>query len=334
VKNMKKRIAAFSVVVLILAGFGAFAAFSGKGAGEFVLGSNPELPTLTFYTTGLATTPQIPFWHAVKKGEILKHCNLRVRLWKNLDDLRGILLAGKGDLWLGHTDGFWQAALAGAPVKLMAVTGWRKFYLVSRDSGIKDFRDFEGRTLAFAPPGSPAVPVLESVTGKEGRSISFRAYEPRQLAMKLMKGDLDAALLPEPLVTTLTSKVDGLRVVACVEEVYGRETGGPARMPIAGIAVNSRTAERETELMKLIAREMIHHGLFLEARPEIGVDSLPPRFESFVSKKLVLESLKRDLVKVELSRNIADEIENYLHIVHPRHAQTGTYKLSMRALFW
>ncbi len=24
--------------------------------------SNPQLPTLTFYTTGAATTPQLPFW--------------------------------------------------------------------------------------------------------------------------------------------------------------------------------------------------------------------------------------------------------------------------------
>ncbi len=331
---MNKTAVVLLLVVLAVAGAGGIVALERDGSDEFVLGNDPSLPTLTFYTTGLATTPQLPFWRAVKHGGILKKCNIRVRLWKNLDDLRGILLAGEGDLWLGHTDGFAQAASRNAPVRLMATTGWRKFYLVSTDPEKKDFEDFEGRSLAFAPPGSPAIPVLESISREGAKPIEFRSHEPRQLAMKLVKGDIDAALLPEPLVTTLLLKVKGLKVMACVEEAYGLHTGGPTRMPIAGLAVNAETAEKHPELMKTIAREMLEQGKFLEKNPRAGVDSLPPQFEAFVSRDMVLASLERDPVAVELSYDIKDEILDYLGIVHPHAWKNESKTIPEHDLFW
>ena len=121
--------------VLCLGALGGFFVLQGEDSGSLTFGKDPDLPTLVFHTTGLATTPQIPFWAGVASGEITALCNIRLNLWKDLDSLRAILLAGKGDLWLGHSEGFAQAALHDAPVTLLVVSGWRKFYFLSRAPG-------------------------------------------------------------------------------------------------------------------------------------------------------------------------------------------------------
>ena len=331
---MKKRIFIVLLILLVLVGAGGFLAMKKSDSNEFVVGNNKQLPFLTFYTSGLATTPQLAFWHAVAKGKILEKCNIRVKLWKNMDDLRGILLAGKGDLWLGHTDGFFQAARRGAPVKLMVTTGWRKFYLVSANPAKTDFKDFNGKTLAFAPPGSPAVPILQSIARKDTGNIVFLSHEPRQLAMKLVRGDLYAALVPEPLVTTLLRKVKGLKVTASVEDLYGRKTGHLPRMPIAGIAVNTGTLDKHPELVAFIAKEILLQGEVLKDNPHAGIESLPSQFESFISKKFVADSLARDLLTVELSHEIKNEILNYLAIINPSVPTQVLKTWTNSDLFW
>lgn len=308
-----KRSIHFLVLILAagLVSAGAFQALTRTPETMFTLGNNPDLPVLTFYTTGLATTPQIAFWHAVDKGRILEKCNIKVILWKNLDDLRGILLAGKGDLWLGHTDGFVQAARRGAPVRLMITTGWRKFYLVSTRAAPARFNEFYGDSLAFAPPGSPAIPILRHIL-PDRQKIIFLSHEPRQLAVKLIQGDITSALVPEPLVTTLLEKVPGLKQGQSLEDLYGRYTKGPARMPIAGLAVNAATADRYPKLIAFLAKEILASALVLSNDPAQGIASLPTAFESFVSRDLIRKSLTRDLFLAQKSYEIRDEIRQYL----------------------
>ncbi len=323
---------AVALVLTGLIGTGGYLSLDKKGSGQFTLGQNPDLPTLTFYTTGLATTPQLAFWHAVNQGSILERCNIRVCLWKNLDDLRGILLAGKGDLWLGHTDGFVQAARRGAPVQLMITSGWRKFYLVSRDPGKIRFADFRGNTLAVAPPGSPAMPVLEKMMGKEDKQISFVSHEPRQLAMKLAKGMVDAAVLPEPLVSVILGKVNDLVPGENLESAYGRFCGGEPRMPIAGLAVNAGTAEKYPGLIRFIEGEILDHSRQIQDHPREAVRTLPAQFRSFVREEAVVRSLDRDLVFAARSLDVKAEIMDYVFLIQSglKGPETGLAE----SIFW
>lgn len=321
---MKKTLWPVLSILVILTGIGGIIALRGGPDGELILGDRPDLPTLTFYTTGLATTPQFPFWCAVRNGRILEHCNLRVRMWKGLDDLRGLLLAGKGDLWLGHTEGFSQARCAGAPVQLLAVSGWKKFYILSTDPACGGLSDFMGKTLPFAPAGSPAVPILKAVATASEEGINFKPFEPKQLAMSLMRGNIRSALAPEPLVTRLLSKVKGLRIVAGVEDIYGRRTGRPARLPIAGMAVNRHTAERLPGTVRIIVTEMLAAAERLEKNPEEGIHALPEAFEAFVTRETIRKSLARDLVLMKPAAHIVPEIRAYLDILTPESAGTSS----------
>ncbi|MCG8472178.1 MAG: ABC transporter substrate-binding protein [Desulfobacterales bacterium] len=314
---MQFKRAALFVVAMLLFGLVLWFGFRGQAEDSSIrLGDNPNLPTLTFYTSGLATTPQIPLWYAATQGKLLHHCNLEVKVWKTIDDLRGTVLAGKGDLWLGHTEDFIQAALRGAPVKLLAVTAWRKFYLVSTNPHALHFSDYAGKELAYAPTGSPAVPIIQSIV-KKGESIRFQPGEPKQLAMRLIKGDIQSAVVPEPLVSMLQMKVEGLRVGENVESLYGKTTDSAPRMPIAGLAIHTRLIEKKPELVRSLLAELKKAGEALSQNPEIGIASLPKSFQSFIQPKIVKASLSRDLLLVKGASDVQSELVRYVQTILP-----------------
>ena len=274
-------------------------------------------PTLTFYTTGLATTPQLALWAAQVQGRLDDLCRLEVHQWKDVDDLRGVVLAGKGDLWLGHCEGFAQAARHGAPVSLLVISGWRKFYLLSREAGCDSLAHFAGRDLAVTPVGSPAMPILRALWPSGLPPIRFLPQDPKQMALSLMQGRVGSALVPEPLVTVLLTKAPDLKVKQSLEDEYGRLTKGPARMPMAGLAVNTRTAARHPGLMDRLVQILVETSQEVAADPEMGIQALPVSFGKFVSKEMVRASLARDLILVEPACRVEKELAAFLGLVYP-----------------
>lgn len=275
--------------------------------------------TLAVYTSGQATTPQMPLWRALAEGDL--DFEPDIRYWKNLDDLRGALLAGKGDIWVGHIDGFAQAALRGAPVRLVCVTGWKKFFLLTSRPDITSFDDIlrlpAHTEIASAPPHSPAVAVLRALEGAGLPRFNYAPHEAGQLSLKVMRGDADLLLLPEPLVTALLAKVPGLRVVASVEEEYGRLTGGEPLLPIAGIAINTGTLARHPGLDRQIEAALRRQEQPLLDDPESGLAVLPAEFEQFIDPEIVRGSLARDVIRVRSAAESEAMIRDYLGMVFP-----------------
>jgi|GEM_PF-752314 len=276
-----------------------------------------DVPVLRLYTNPGTTTPQIPLWAAVRTGRLERVFAVQAELWKTTDHLQGVLLAGEGDAWIGHLDGFARARQRGAPVVLLAVTGWRKFALVSSDPALHGIADFANGTLPYAPFGCPSVDVLRAVMPDTARTITFEPNEPKQLAMKMMRGVTQSALLPEPLVTSLLEKVPGMRVVMQVEDEYARLNGGQARMPIAGLAVNARLARECPERVEALLQAVLAAGAEVALTPDRAAAVLPPEFAEFMPPETVRRSLARDVLLALAARDVAEEVDRYLRIVTP-----------------
>ncbi|NLF19536.1 MAG: hypothetical protein GX595_20090 [Lentisphaerae bacterium] len=274
-------------------------------------------PPLRLYVNPGTTTPQIPLWAAVRAGRLESVFAVQSQLWKTTDHLQGLLLAGAGDAWIGHIDGFARARQRGAPVVLLAVTGWRKFALVSTDPAITGLDDFRQRSLPYAPFGSPAVDIVRAILPETAAAITFDPHEPRQLALKVLQGKAHSALLPEPLVTTMLQQVPALRVVVQLEDEYARRRGGAARLPIAGLAVHARLVQADPERVEALLQAVLAAGAEMAADPEHAAEVLPPEFAEFVPREVVRQSLARDVILAHAARDVAAEIESYLRIVTP-----------------
>jgi len=182
---MKKRNIAAIIVLLILAALairGGIVALRGDADNVFYEGTNPSLPTLDIYTSGGATTPQLALFAAIREGDFRNLFNFRIHLWKNPDDLLTNVMAGKGDIWIGHTDGFAMARMNGAPVQMIVFTSFHKFYIIS-SAKISRWEELAGSRAAYAPPGSPAFALMQRVIKTASVNLILEPYQGRELEL-------------------------------------------------------------------------------------------------------------------------------------------------------
>lgn len=291
-------------------------------------------PKLVFYTSSGATSAQAPFWAAVKAGWP-NNKELETHYWKDLDDLRSTMLAAKGDIWIGHTDGFAQAAMRGAPVTLVAVTAWKKFYFLTADPDVHSLADLalvlkkKGEHLVIAPPDSPAYAILSGLSKAGGPSFNVERKIPRQLMLEVMNGSVRHMLLPEPMVTTLMMKRPELRQVACLEEEYSKCAGGGGTLPIAGVAVRTGLLKENPALVRSLVHAMVDwtSRITPETSGNDVVAVLPQNTLDELGIETVKRSTQRDPVNAIPAWKARDEITAYFSLVYPDAVRNGTLNL-------
>lgn len=316
---------------LILGGFllaglaGGYVAWreSRDSAGAWEAGSDAA-PGVRFSTHPGATTPQLPIWAAVRADTAGRTFRLEVETWRQPGHLQTALQAGAGDFWLGHTEGFARARAQGAPVVLLAVTGWRKMSVVSFDPDLRSPRDLPGRSLPYAPKGSPAVPLLRNLLGSQADQVRFEPQENRQIAILLSQGKIQSALIPEPLVSTLLDSLPDLRLAFMVEEAYAERNRGQARIPWAGLAVHERVLREHPERVAALVAEMRRAVGRLNADLDAAVAVLPEAFAGTVAPAAVRSSLERDLILVEEAAAVRDELRAYFELACPETFAAGS----------
>ncbi len=324
------------VLLLALAGYGVHSLFiaSSSPPGE---ASQEQTPSLVFYTSLGATTPQIPFWAAVRQGWP-QGLRLETRAWKDLEDLRGVVLAGQGDLWLGHLEGLAQASLRGAPVTLLAVTGWRKFYFLSDDAGARDLPSLaalcalNGQSLAVIPPDSPALGLLEDMDKRGGPGFQVSRLAPRQLMLEVLRGQAHHLLAPEPLVSLLLLKAPQLKVVASLEEEHARLSGGPARQPFVGLAARTDWLRRHPGLARQLVEQMERQAGLLAGDAEAALAVLPPQVAEELGWQALRLSMSRDIIHVERAVQARQAVTDFLAMVMP--ASLGQAGAALPESFW
>lgn len=222
--------------------------------------ASPSVPAapLVIYTASAATTAQAPLWGAMADGWG-RDVGLDVRFWKDLDDLRGVILAGKGDVWVGHLDGFAQAARRGAPITLIAVTAWaEKFQFLTLDAeatspaALSERMAALGETLAVTPQGSPALAILDAARAEGGPAFRTLPMPPQQIGLGLGRGTIRHLMVPDPLAAALIAKFPALRRAGSLADL---NPGWAGRLPMAGVAVRSALiAEKPGLIADLTAR--------------------------------------------------------------------------------
>jgi NitT/TauT family transport system substrate-binding protein len=293
-------------------------------------GKAPE--KIEIYTALTATTAQIPLFGALAQGWPGRGIPVEINYWKNLDDMRGLMLAGKGHIWVGHLEGMALAASRGAPVSLLAVTAWKKFFFlsgpiaISPDETIIPQNPMElsealsaaGLPLMVTPQNSPAGGILERIARKGGPSFKISGLPPQQLALELAAGRQKAGLMPEPLATAALSKNPELRVVGSLEEEYAALFGGPPRLPQAGVAVNLSLARDNPELVAALLEAMVGSLEKLGGDKAKAIALLPPESREALGEGIIMNSLSRDLLLASPAFEAKEEIFSFLCLAAPQ----------------
>jgi len=112
-------------------------------------------------------------------------------------------------------------------VQALAVVTLGVLHIVDTTGEIHSIEDLRGRTIFVSPQGATPEFALNYVLRMNGLNpgvdvdIQFRA-EHTELAALLETGQAEIALLPEPFVSTVLARIDGLRIALDLTEEWNR----------------------------------------------------------------------------------------------------------------
>lgn len=267
------------------------------------------------YASPASTTPQLPWLQAEADGTL---SGVKRMSWRSPAQLQALMLGGKGDFWLGSVEGMARARKAGAPVRIVAVTGWRKWVLIGKEEGTWR-QALANVRLASCPPGNPGVLLLQNLMENNGGKLGgVRFFETRQLMMKLLAGQELPALIAEPMAGRILEKNPSLRRLASLEEIKAELLGGEKRVPWAAFAINERTAEQNPGLAQDVVKKLVDASQKLNAMAHEDVVKLwTGELAENIEPEMLLKSLNEDLILTVPASEAVEEVREFLKIVAP-----------------
>ena len=146
----------------------------------------------------------------------------------------------------------------GLGVRLLNVNVWGGLYLLAAGDGVRGWKDLEKEGVAVPFRGNVPDLVFRYLAGEAGldpQELELRyAANPAEALQALLGVEVPSALLPEPLATAAESRAEqqGLEVrrVLDLRQEWGRLTGGPGRIPQAGMFVVESLVNESPELVQ------------------------------------------------------------------------------------
>ncbi|MDR3203334.1 MAG: hypothetical protein LBV23_01120 [Deltaproteobacteria bacterium] len=286
------------------------------------------LKPVTIFSALTATSAQLPLLGAIKDGWPGR--DVKIEWWKNLDELRSVVLSGKGEIWVGHLETFARAAARGAPVKLSSVTVWRKFYFISAplsfDPGgperypnsVEELLDWASKrelVVPMAPQNSPAEGLLKSLISKVGHPILSQGLAPQQLSLELIEARRPFGLMPEPLASQAALKSERLKIIGSLEEFYSSHFGGQGLIPQAGIAVNLNFYNLDPGLTYNLVALMSKWAQKITDQGSLAaIELLPLQTQEALGLEVLKASLTREPILARPTWEVKSEIDSFLRL--------------------
>jgi NitT/TauT family transport system substrate-binding protein len=227
---------------------------AGCGQGQSATGPTsapPSPPPLArLIVKGPSGLPSIPLAR-LAQDETLRASvgDIDFSTWANPDQLRADVVAGALHLTATPTNVAATLYRRGIPLRLLNVTVWGILHLLSTNPTIEGWDDLRGQTIAVPLKGDMPDIVFRTLAKANGldteRDLTLRYVSSMVEAQQLLlAGQVQIAQLGEPAATgaQLQGKQNNVEVrrVLNMQEEWGRATGRPPRIPMAGtLAVNS-----------------------------------------------------------------------------------------------
>lgn len=231
--------------------------------GFVVSGSAAEREELTLM--GPPAVVSFPLVHMVETGALEEYAReVRWETWDNPDQLRAAVLEGKADFSAMPSNVVANLHNRGAPVRWVTVSTWGILWMVSTDPDRNSLADFRGAEVTVPYRGDMPDLVFRTLARAAGlnpdEDIELRyVSNPRHAASLLMAGQVDHALLSDPMLSVLLERTQqkgsnggstDLHRSVSLREEWGRLFDRESRIPQAGVA---SIGQADGELRKAVA---------------------------------------------------------------------------------
>ncbi len=156
------------------------------------------------------------------------------------DVLSAAFMSGETDLIIAPINLGINLMQNGADYSLLGVVSWGNLYVVGNRS------TYDGSIAAFGQSSVPGQ-VLEYVQGEFTESITIDWYSSvSEVAQLLLQGEYGAALVSEPILSTILEADESLTILYDIQDLY-TDVSGNDTYPQAAIFVNNSSITAKTE---------------------------------------------------------------------------------------
>ncbi|MGX9367294.1 ABC transporter substrate-binding protein [Desulfoplanes sp. PS50] len=218
------------------------------------------LATLVLMTTGVCFADQkvdrvvlsspfsplaMPMAYIVENnllGEVAEEVDLVI--WNTPDQLRAMMARGQANFVSVPSNVAGIFYNKGVPLKLVRVSIWGVFYIISNDPSISSLDDLRGKEIYIPFRGDQPDLMFQTICRARGLDPfkDFRVQyvsSPLDITMSLLAGKIDHAFMIEPAAAMAIMKAGqkGMRFarVIDIQKEWGLVTGGSPKFPNAGV---------------------------------------------------------------------------------------------------
>lgn len=233
------------VYILFLACVLAISGCAGKSQTEAPNPAPNKAPAVSKVTVLNPIGPLV-FPVAGLAGDKVDTGDLKIGLqyWKTGDEAIGLLSANKAEFAVLPVVTAANINASGMKLTLLGVHEWKVFYLIAAPGNtFNSWQDLKGKQV-YIPVGKGSTIDLLLNAGLEKNGLKrdvdtkIVAAEPQEIVTLFKSGKVQYAALPEPFVTLATQGGQG-QIVLDFQKYWAELSGGPERMPIAGLFVKS-----------------------------------------------------------------------------------------------
>lgn len=173
---------------------------------------------------------------------------LKVEMWDTIEQLLARIQSNDVPLVAAPLNVGANMYAKGLPLQLLHINTWGSMYLVSLDPGARTLANLDKETVHIPGQSGPPDILTHFLLQKEGLEGKVKlAYGTvPDILQQLAGGTIKHAVLPEPLLSGLRTKLEGrLNVIVDYRKAW-RDTYGED-LPQAGIFVHSRWAKTHRE---------------------------------------------------------------------------------------
>lgn len=182
-------------------------------------------------------------------------------------------------------------------------------FMVKNDSPIKETADLVGKKIAVVTVGGACDLILNDVLHKRGldyKSIGYTVMGVPDMAPTVLRGGVDAACIPEPLLSVVQAQ-GGLRSVF---DLFGGEYD---RFPLVGFPVTQKFAETNPNTVAALQRALAK-GLKFAHDNQDKLRDIYPTYTTLkpdLASKIVLSYTpeKSDLTELKKIADLMDRLE-------------------------
>lgn len=233
------------------------------------------------------------------------------------DEISGKIISGELDIACVPTNlasVLYEKTQGGVSVISISTLGVLYVLQKNEEDAITGFADLSGKTIYTTGQGATQEYVLSYLLEQSGATDVTVEYksEHAELATLVLEGQVEYALLPQPFVTTVTSKDEDVKIALDVTELWNTATGGK-QLAMGCVIVRNDFLQTNQAAVDNFLREYTESVDFVNGNVEEGA-ALAGKFEIINEAVAKLAIPKCNIVCVT-GEEMKNSVSAYLEIL-------------------